>query len=98
MPSTLRLRNGVLRASQIDSSLWIVEVGDLPVIIDIDWNISKCVRATEFAVFSFNIHIQLEAGSAEEFEALYPGQSVTIESEQGETELDDDILHGKITC
>ena len=48
------------------------------------------------AVIFCRIQAKGLAGSAEEFEPLYFCQTVAIERQQGEAELDYNILHGKI--
>ena len=97
MSAEFRLGDRIFGSSQIYFPLRVVEVSDLTVIIDIYWYFAESVRTTEFAILPFNIHVQLEAASAEEFEALHSSESVAIESQQRETKLNDYILHCIVT-
>jgi len=69
MSTGLWLRNREFRASKVDPSLWVVEVGDFALIINEDRDFAESVRATVLTIFSLDIFVQFHTGSAEELEA-----------------------------
>ena len=81
MAPALWLRDRVDCATEVDSSLGIVEVCQFTVIVDPYRDFSEHVGTAVVTILPIDFHIELHAGTAKKLIAFYSGQSVTIESE-----------------
>jgi len=96
--SSLHLRDIILKSLKVDFALWVLKVSKFSTAVHEDWNFREEGATTEFAEESLYIHIYSFAAFAQKFISLDSGQAHTIEVEKLESHLNDDILHGHITC
>ena len=69
--ASFRLRNGVNGSFEVDFSLWVIEVSDFAIIVQVDANFSNIACTTLLAEHDIHFLIQPVAGFAQQFEALY---------------------------
>lgn len=78
---------------QIDPPLWVVEVCQFTIVINVDTDFVESGTTTELTEEPLDIEINPLTALAKEFESLNSCENPAIEVEQLEAHLDDHILH-----